>query len=149
MGFTPTTLYAEDSWVELVTPEEAATRNAPMRLLSDDVVKDGNGPEIELLSPDPSVPHEAPVSVQVAFRSPQGEDIDLASLEVTYVKWINIDITDRIREYTSSEGIYIPNATLPPGVHTIRVSVSDKNGHSATNSFTVRLVEPLAQLGSR
>lgn len=68
-----------------------------------------------------------PIQVLIRF-TPRAEPIDLASLKVTLVKFIDIDITDRIRPFVTLEGIQVKEAKIPPGKHRVRITVSDKAG---------------------
>jgi hypothetical protein len=68
-----------------------------------------------------------PIHVSIRF-TPRSEPVDLASLKVTLVKFIAIDITDRIRPYVTPEGIQVNEAKIPPGKHRVRITLADKAG---------------------
>ncbi len=68
-----------------------------------------------------------PVHVLVKF-APLFEPVDLSSLKVVLVKFIQIDITDRIRPFVTAEGISVKEAKIPPGKHRVRISLADKTG---------------------
>lgn len=138
---------AADGYLTLITPEEAHMKDAPIRLLGERSGSRGGGPAIELISPDPGHAHSVPVPIKVVFRPRQGATVDLASLSVIYVKWIDIDITDRVRDYATAQGIDVPQAELPPGKHTIQISISDTKGRSSEKLFTVRLDKARERLG--
>jgi hypothetical protein len=55
------------------------------------------------------------------------------------VKLVSIDITDRVRPYTSPQGIHIPDARLPSGTHIVRISVADTAGGVSRKQITVSI----------
>lgn len=99
----------------LVTPEEAAMANAES---SPGLRKRGiaprSGPIIEPLRPSPGQASRSPVEIDVKFHA-RTSPIDESTIQVTLLKLINVDLTDRIRPYITAFGIYIPNANLPSG----------------------------------
>jgi hypothetical protein len=86
------------------------------------------GPKIDIAQPKANTPTSSPVEIMIRF-SPKKVPIDLSSLKVTLVKWVNIDITEHIRKYATPEGVHIEKADLPAGEHTVRLSLADKEGH--------------------
>lgn len=130
--------------VWLITPEEAAQPAAPEGMLSPpggkpfDVGREApdTGPMIELVKPEEGASRPAPLEVLVRF-TPRSAPVDLSTLAVSVVKLISIDITDRVRPYTSPEGINIPDAKLPSGKHTVRISVGDAGGGVSRRQLTV------------
>lgn len=114
----------------LITPEEAAM--APPAQPPRGIVGVGRedisiGPIIEVVEPLNGGRGPMPIQVLIRF-TPRAEPIDLASLKVTLVKFIQIDITDRIRPFVTPEGIQVKEAKIPPGKHRVRITVSDKAG---------------------
>ncbi|MCX5722771.1 MAG: hypothetical protein NT179_12205 [Nitrospirae bacterium] len=125
---------AKSSETWLITPEEAAMAPAVDANgisgggLTDIGREDINaGPEIEILKPADGGRVPSPVEVAVRFIPRLGA-VDLASLKVSIVKFITIDITDRIRPYATAEGIQLKEANIPSGKHRVRITVSDKAG---------------------
>ncbi len=59
---------------------------------------------------------------------PKTGPVDVNSLKVTVVKFLSIDITDRLREYVSASGIQVKEAKIPAGKHIVRISVADAQG---------------------
>ena len=136
---------AGPSQIWLVTPEEAAlppaaeaaslTRGAPTEISRE--VSD-LGPLIEILKPTEGVTLSSPTEITVRF-TPKGDPIDWGTLHIWLVKLINIDITDRVRPYVTSGGIEIPDAQLPRGHHTVRISLADMTGGLTVMNATLTI----------
>lgn len=126
-----------DFW--LVTPEEAALANAesPPGLRKRGIDLRG-GPIIELLKPSQGQSARAPVEIDVKFRA-RTSPIDETSIEITLLKIINVDLTDRLRPYMTASGIYIPNANLPSGRHAVRIKLADREGNASSTQMTLQI----------
>ena len=124
----------------LITPEEAAMAPAPTDKRGQplDIGREppDTGPLIEVLKPVLGAPVAVPLEVSVKFV-PRSAPVDLASLKVTVLKLFGIDITDRIRPYTTATGIQIPDAKLPSGEHTVRITVADASGGVSQKQVTL------------
>ena len=124
----------------LITPEEAAMAPAPTdkqgRLLDIGREPPDTGPMIEVLKPVSGAPVAVPLEISVTFV-PRSAPVDLASLKVTVLKLFGIDITDRVRPYTTAAGIQIPDAKLPSGEHTVRIVVADASGGVSQKQVTL------------
>jgi hypothetical protein len=59
------------------------------------------------------------------------------SVKVVYMKSPFVNLTPRLRDAISEKGIDFSKAEVPPGNHTIRVSVSDSEGRETNSVFTV------------
>ncbi len=126
-----------------ITPEEAAMAPAadadPLQggehvdIGRDDLCCD-MGPIIEVQMPVAGSPLNAPIEIRVTF-TPRNHPIDLSTLEVELVKFINIDITDRVVEYTTEQGIQLKEANIPSGSHRIRITLADSTGITGTQDF--------------
>lgn len=97
------------------------------------------GPRILVVSPDDRAVHSVPLDIEIRFMPQDEAAIDLATLAVTYVKLLSIDITDRVRPYASPGGIRIEKAAFPRGKHTIRISIADARGRLASRALTVTI----------
>ena len=95
------------------------------------------GPVIEVLRPLLGVPVSIPLEISVKFVPRGGALVDLTSLKVTLMKLFGIDITDRVRPYASPDGIKIPDAKLPSGEHTVRITVADASGGVSQKHVTL------------
>jgi hypothetical protein len=113
---------------ELVTPNEAAlppgkvpsaaVRGSPTRR-----------PSITIISPSGAGAIYSPVDLKVSFSAFGGATIDPDTVVVTYVKLPEIDITPRIREFITANGIDIAHADVPPGLHQFWIELKDSNGN--------------------
>ena len=52
-----------------------------------------------------------------------------------------VNLTPRLREAISDKGIDLSKAEVPPGSHTIRVTVADNEGRETNSVFTVVVVK--------
>jgi hypothetical protein len=121
----------------LITTEEAAQADQdPSRLTLEAAVKEG-GPSIEMIFPMPGRRYASPFKIIVNFHSENEAEIDPAKLKLEYFKLFTIDITKRVIPYATKNGITVPNACLPSGKHTFRLTVGDSSGGSTSQIFTV------------
>lgn len=97
------------------------------------------GPKVELVSQTGAV--RSPVRLQLKFQTFGGAKVDLSSVQATYLRTPNVDLTPRIKPYVDASGIDVPAAELPPGDHIVRVDLKDSDGRTATTSFMLK-VEP-------
>ena len=95
------------------------------------------GPRIDYVA---STTTTSPIRLQMKFESFGGATIDPATLKVTYLKDPAVDLTDRVKPFAKPTGIDMPDATLPPGDHTLRVDVKDSDGRVATSSIVLKVV---------
>ncbi|MBF0562517.1 MAG: hypothetical protein HQL37_10960 [Alphaproteobacteria bacterium] len=123
----------------LVTPQEAAMPPAKYAREKKIMRSVFPGPRITVKSPVSLKDVSPPVKIDVAFE-PTSIPIDRDSLKILYVKFVDIDITDRVRPYITPAGIRIPDADLPSGKHTIEIDLRDLDGNvtSSEMTFTVK-----------
>ena len=85
-----------------------------------------DGPVIELLNPEDYGTYESTFPVLVVFSArPEGFEVDMTSLKVTYRKLFGIAITERLREYIGDREVRVPEVKLPPGKHRFQVYIED------------------------
>ena len=94
------------------------------------------GPRIDYVA---NTATRSPIRLQMKFESFGGAKIDTDSLKVTYLKDPAVDLTARVKPFVKPEGIDMPDATLPPGDHTLRVDVKDSDGRVATSSIVLKV----------
>jgi hypothetical protein len=126
----------------LITPEEAAM--APAADVTRGIVEIERedvsvGPVIDVVEPSNGSRLPMPVQVLIHF-APFSEPIDLASLKVVLIKFITIDITDRIRPYVTPEGIQVKEAKIPPGKHRVRITLADRAGTISTKEVSFEVL---------
>jgi hypothetical protein len=98
------------------------------------------GPQIVLVSPQgDGALSRSPFNFVLKFEPHGGSKIDPDSLVVTYLKRPPANLTDRVRAYFKSGTVDMPNAEAPPGVHPIRVEISDGAGRRSTEYFTLNI----------
>ncbi len=121
----------------LITPEEAALPNDP------DVVAQvrrsaDRPPTIEVASPKKGQVATSPLNIKIVFTVHGGEKIKPEGVTITYVKKAPngpIDLTERMKKYITPEGIDMPAAEVPAGMHDIIIRVQDTG-----KSFDERLL---------
>ena len=131
----------------LITPEEGAMAPAfvdphgvrDRGLFSSDSVEQNKGPVIKMEKPNVDDVVASPLEIVIQF-SPREASVDLSTLKVTLVKFIDIDLTDRVRPYVSNEGLHIPDAQLPSGEHTVRVTLGDTDGGLTVTQLYVKII---------
>lgn len=130
---------AQPNRVVLITAEEANRPQAPQ---GDLTFRAGvsRGPTITLMSPKPTDKNvQSPVHLELKFEGRGGAQIDIDSLKLIYVKSPSIDLTNRIKTYAKPVGLDVPVAELPPGTHTIRAEIKDKEGRTGYIIFNLNV----------
>ena len=117
-------------WGSLISAKEAALPPAAGALATRGISR---GPAIKLASPAPDTPVMAPFDFKVDFEARGDAKIDPSSVKVVYMKSPFVDLTPRLKSAISANGIDFAKADVPPGTHTIRVTVKDTEGRE-TNS---------------
>ena len=97
------------------------------------------GPSVKMASPEPDVAVSSPLDFKVVFEARGGDKIDPNSVKVIYMKSPFVDLTPRLKNAISASGIDFPKAEVPPGSHTIRITVKDTEGRE-TNSVQTLVV---------
>jgi hypothetical protein len=114
----------------LISSKEAALPPAAGTLATRGISR---GPGIKLTSPEADTPVMAPFDFKINFEARGDAKIDPSSVKVVYMKSPFIDLTPRLKSAISANGIDFAKADVPPGTHTIRVTVKDTEGRE-TNS---------------
>ncbi len=126
--------------VELITAQEAGSPDMdPSQMHIEVGREEENGPAIELLAPQIGTPLKSPVPIAVKFIQRAGKDIDPSTFKLEYLKFLTIDLTSRVKQYVTKDGIKVPEAKLPSGTHTIRLSIGDITGALTKRIFTIEV----------
>lgn len=114
----------------LISAKEAALPPAAGTLATRGISR---GPAVKLTSPEADTPVMSPFDFKVTFEPRGDAKIDPSSVKVVYMKSPFVDLTPRLKSAISANGIDFAKADVPPGTHTIRVTVKDTEGRE-TNS---------------
>ena len=120
----------------LISAKEAALPPAAGVLATRGISR---GPSVKMASPEPDVAVSSPLDFKVVFEARGGDKIDPSSVKVIYMKSPFVDLTPRLKNAISANGIDFPKAEVPPGSHTIRITVKDTEGRE-TNSVQTLVV---------
>jgi hypothetical protein len=124
---------------QLITVDEAKLPAAPLvQIASRGLTR---GPTIDQVSPpaDAMVPGGGPLELDVSFAPHNGSSIDPSKVRVTYLKQPEIDLTQRLKPFITPKGIDARDVAIPPGVHLIRIEVTDSNGASTTQIMKIQI----------
>lgn len=126
----------------LVTADEAAkvrAKDGGVEQLA--AAHAGPGPEILVKNPRALEKVYAPVDILVSFEPGQsGQVPDMASFKATLIGFIDIDLTDRVREYIQGNRLDVKEANLPVGSHRIRIAIRDVQGNPNERDLDVTIV---------
>jgi len=95
------------------------------------------GPKVELVPQAGAI--RSPVRLQLKFQTYGGSKVDLDTVQATYLRTPNIDLTSRIKPFVNATGIDVPAAELPPGDHMVRVDIKDSDGRTASANFVLKV----------
>jgi len=118
----------------LISAKEAALPAASGTLATRGISR---GPAVKLNSPEADTPVMSPFDFKVAFEARGDAKIDPASVKVIYMKSPFVDLTPRLKSVISTNGIDLAKADVPPGTHTIRISVKDTDGRETNSVLTL------------
>lgn len=136
LGFMVTAFFANSA--PLISAKEAALPAASGALATRGISR---GPSVKLASPEADTPVSSPIDFKVNFEARGEGKIDPASVKVVYMKLPFVDLTPRLKGAISAQGINFAKADVPPGVHTIRVTVKDSDGRETNSVFTMNVMK--------
>jgi hypothetical protein len=122
--------------VILITPEEAKLP-PPKVAVAMSARGVTRGPQIEVVQD--ANPTHSPTHFLLKFTAHGGAKIDPATVQMTYLRTPDVDLTQRIKAFVTDSGIDIPNAVVPPGSHMLRVDLKDSDGRAGTLNFTLNV----------
>lgn len=118
----------------LITAKEAALPAAAGALATRGISR---GPAIKMVSPEPEAAVKSPFNLKLNFEARGGEKIDPNSVKVVYMKSPFVDLTSRLQSAITPTGIDFQQAEVPPGEHTLRVTVKDSAGRETNSTMTI------------
>ncbi|MDP1657690.1 MAG: hypothetical protein Q8K91_08100 [Hylemonella sp.] len=118
----------------LITTKEAALPPAAGALATRGISR---GPAIKMVSPEPEAAVKSPFNLKLNFEARGGEKIDPNSVKVVYMKSPFVDLTSRLQSAITPTGIDFQQAEVPPGEHTLRVTVKDSAGRETNSTMTI------------
>lgn len=95
-------------------------------------------PVVEVVKPEDGGVLSGPAEILVRFL-PKTVAIDLTSLKVTLLKFISIDLTDRLKPYVNLQGITVKDAKVPTGTYRVRISLSDTQGKTTAKEIAFEI----------
>jgi hypothetical protein len=121
---------------ELITKKEAQLPPAKGDLKTRGISR---GPGIILLSPDVNMTDvKSPLDFKVKFEPRGGVKVDASSVQVTYLKFPYVDLTERVKPAISENGINLEKVVVPSGEHLVRITVKDADGRES--NFVIKLL---------
>ena len=123
---------------QLISAKEAALPSASGTLATRGISR---GPSVKLVSPEADTPVSSPIDFKVHFEARGEGKIDPNSVKVVYMKSPFVDLTPRLKGAISPQGIDFAKADVPPGSHTIRVTVKDADGRETNSVFTLNVAK--------
>lgn len=122
--------------VELITDAEAQLPPSTSDGIDRNITR---GPGIDAVAPSP-IGVEGTFRFAVKFKPRNGVAIDAAQVRVTYLRDPNIDLTARLKDFITSDGIEAPNVVAPAGEHLISIEAVDLEGRTGRGEITVTVV---------
>lgn len=120
----------------LITDEEARRPDDAQAVATRGITR---GPTIRFEAPAVAPTAHKPFDFRIHFEPHGGSKIEPASVHVTYLKMPSVDLTDRLRSYSTDEGISMTAAQVPAGEHAFRVEVQDSEGRTGEAVFSLKV----------
>ena len=123
----------------LITPKEAQLPAASGALQTRGIAR---GPGIKVTSPDLGAAEvKSPFDLKVQFESRGGNKIDASAVKVTYLKATAVDLTPRLQSAISEGGIDFAKAEVPPGEHSVKITVKDVDGRESSTVLNLNVTK--------
>jgi len=103
------------------------------------IVAVSEGPEIVILRPNTEKDHTGPMIIEVVFKpSSDGCEPDMSTFKLEYIKFLTIDITNRVLEFIHGNILKTEEIDIPKGKHTLSLSLKDKDGKETIQIIKIR-----------
>lgn len=127
------------SAVTLIKNDEAKLPPATGGLTTRGIAR---GPGVKVVSPDPAqATVTSPFDLKINFESRGGVKIDPAATKVVYLKSKPVDLLPRVQPGLTETGIVLQKAEVPPGEHTIQITVQDVEGRTTNTLVQLNVVK--------
>jgi hypothetical protein len=97
------------------------------------------GPVVKWVSPTNGTTVNSPFELKVLLEPREGVKIDRSTLKVVYLKSPLVDLTPRLQSSVTINGIEFKQAEVPPGSHTIRLTIKDVEGRETNSQLTIKV----------
>lgn len=97
------------------------------------------GPVVKWVSPTNGTTVNSPFELKVLLEPREGVKIDRSTLKVVYLKSPLVDLTSRLQSSITINGIEFKQAEVPPGSHTIRLTIKDVEGRETNSQLTIKV----------
>lgn len=123
----------------LITLEEALQPEVPF--LKECSSLEENGPHIKINAPKLDIPILTPFVVDITFEASRNKIIDYDSLSVKYLKFIHIDLTDRVKPYLNDNRLMLKDVKVPQGRHCLQVQIGYKSGEKTLMEILLNVIK--------
>lgn len=120
----------------LIHEQEAALPAYVSKPASRSIIR---GPVVKWINPKNGIVVSSPFELKVLLEPREGVKIDPFSLGVTYLKSPLVDLTPRLQTSVTPNGIELKQAVVPPGTHTIRLTIKDVEGRETNSQITIQV----------
>jgi len=125
----------------LVTEEEMVSSNRNKSRLTPKATIVPNAPSIDLLAPQLGSSVSSPTPIDLKFLPKNPAAVKPETFKAYYGTF-QVDITSRLLKVAkvTTQGVNVPEASLPKGSHKITLNIEDTEGRigSRTNEFEVK-----------
>jgi len=123
----------------LITLEEALQPEVPF--LKDCSRREEDGPQVKINSPSLDVPLLTPFVVDITFEASQNKIIDYESLKVRYLKFIPIDLTDRVKPFLTKNRLMLEEVKVPQGRHCLQLMIGYESGEKTLMEILLNVIK--------
>lgn len=97
-----------------------------------------DGPQIIVLSPHEGDTVRTPFDLDVRFLASPDAHIALETLKIEVKKMLlDVDVTERVKQFANSTGIHMTQADFPKGHHTVTLQIADELGRVTAKTVTM------------
>jgi hypothetical protein len=125
----------------LITPQEAYQPEPPSLFGMKCSRLEEGGPQIKISSPKLNEPLFTPFVVDVFFEAPPDKTIDYGSLRLRYLKFIPIDLTDRVKGYLSKNRLLVKDVNVPQGQHCLQLLIAYTTGEETLMEIFLQVIK--------